>query len=164
MSTCRGPRSWYNGVVTDTPPPEGSPEPSGDPGPQDAPPSEQMSEPPPGVPIAPPGQAPPSGFEAYSASNPGAGTRSNGKATGALVCGIVGLVALLLCGFVTLFVSPIALFLGRSAQKEIAASPGVYSNAGQAKAGWIMGLIGTVLIAVGIIVFIIVAAAGGFAS
>jgi hypothetical protein len=63
-----------------------------------------------------------------------------------MVVGIVGLVSIFVCyGVVSIVLGPIAFFMGRSAQKEMEASPSAWSNTGMARAGWIMGLIQTIL-------------------
>ncbi|WP_051062224.1 hypothetical protein [Ilumatobacter nonamiensis] len=118
-----------------------------------------MPPPPPGSPDESfPEQIPPPGYQAYGQPGSAPGSQSNGKGTAAMVCGIIGLVMLLLCGVFSVVISPVAFFLGRSASKEIEAAPGQYSNAGQAKAGWIMGLIGMILVAIWLVVVVIVVA------
>ena len=86
-----------------------------------------MSLPPP-PPAAPP---PPPGFD-YGAGAPAV---TAGKATAALVCGIVGL---LLCGVV---LGPVAIYLGTQAKKEIRRSDGRLKGEGLATAGIVMGVI-----------------------
>jgi hypothetical protein len=71
------------------------------------------------------------------------------QATTSLVLGIISLV---LCQLV----APIALVLGRRAVREIDASGGMLGGRGQAQAGWIMGLIGTILLAVSVLVILAV--------
>lgn len=100
-------------------------------------------------PTYPPAQYPqqaPQGYQPYGQAGFGPVAQSNGKATTAMILGIVGLALLPCYGVPTLFLAPIAFFLGRSSQKEIDASPGSWSNGGMAKAGWIMGLIGSILV------------------
>ena len=65
----------------------------------------------------------------------GAPATTAGKATGALVCGIVGL---LLCGVV---LGPVAIYLGTQAKKEIRSSDGRLKGEGLATAGIVMGVI-----------------------
>jgi hypothetical protein len=77
------------------------------------------------------------------------------RATVALILGILGIVA---CSVV----APFALVIGRRAVKEIDASGGRLGGRGMAQAGFILGVIGTVILAlslIGILVVIIVAAA-----
>ncbi len=103
-------------------------------------------------PYGPPQGAPPSGwgtgYPAYAAPYV-AGQKLN-TATTSMTLGIVSLVsaglALMCC--VTLpgvFCAPFGWVLGVRAKRQIDANPGLYSNRGQAEAGVIMGIIGTVL-------------------
>lgn len=115
------------------------------------PPGYQPSPSPPGYPQ--PGQTPhgapsqpPPGYAVYGQPTYGRAAQNHGQATAAMVIGIVGLASMLFCyGLVSIITGPIAFFMGRSAQKEINASPHSWSNAGMARAGWIMGLIQTIL-------------------
>ena len=62
--------------------------------------------------------------------------------------------------FILLFpilLSPVAWWLGAKAKREIAAEPERWSGAGEAQAAVIMGVIGTVLLAVGIVALFVVA-------
>ncbi len=96
----------------------------------------------------PPQQYPPQ-YPAYPGyGQPGFGpvAQTNSKATTSMVLGIVGLASMVFCyGVLSIVLGPIAFFMGRSAQKEMEVAPSAWSNAGMAKAGWIMGLIQTVL-------------------
>ena len=76
------------------------------------------------------------------------------SATTAMVLGIIGLVGVLTCGGITLLLSPAAWVVGRRAVREIDASPGRYAGRERAQAGKIMGIIGTVLLALGVLVII----------
>lgn len=67
---------------------------------------------------------------------------TSGKATAAMILGIGGLV---LCPFV---LSIPAWILGSQAKNEIDASQGQLGGRGQAQAGFILGIIGTVIIPV----------------
>lgn len=88
------------------------------------------------------------GYQPYGA--PGfAATPNNGKATTSMVLGICALASFLICGLFAIVLGPLAFFIGRSAEKEIKLAPGAYANAGHAKAGWIMGLISSLLSIVG---------------
>lgn len=109
----------------------------------------------------PQGMAP--GYPPYGAFTPP--VRDHPQSTTALVLGIVGLVGGLSCGL-GFFVSPFAWALGRNASKEIAASRGQIGGEGQARAGMIMGIIGTVLLVLGLlaIALIIVIAIAGSSS
>jgi hypothetical protein len=64
---------------------------------------------------------------------------NSGKAIAALVCGILGIT---MCGCFP--ISIVAWVLGSQAEQEIRASHGQLSGDGLAKAGRIMGIIGTV--------------------
>lgn len=76
------------------------------------------------------------------------------QATTAMVLGLVGLVgSLVLCGL-TLVVSPFAWALGRNSLKEIEASQGRLGGESSARAGMIMGIIGTVLLGLGLLMII----------
>lgn len=76
------------------------------------------------------------------------------SATTAMVLGLVGLVGILVCGGLTLVVSPFAWAVGSRAVREIDASPGSYSGRELASAGRIMGIVGTGLLALGILAVI----------
>jgi len=126
------------------------------PGPDDAagtpPPPPYGSAPPPPPPPPYGGQPPtyppaPGGYYGPPPSG------SNQKALWAMILGIVGL---LCC-------SPLAIaaiVLGVIAKREIAESGGTQSGRGQAQAGFVLGIIGCVVMVLGIIVF----ASGGFST
>ncbi len=88
--------------------------------------------------------SPPPGFQPYNSGGGGSfePPRSLGKATAAMVCGIVGLV---LCPFV---LSTLALIFGITSKKEIDRSNGRYTNRGMAVAGIVLGIIGLAFIPV----------------
>ena len=65
---------------------------------------------------------------------------------------ILGIVSLICCGFVA---GVPAAILGNMAKKEIEASGGAQSGAGMAQAGFILGIIGTALSAIGLILYIL---------
>ncbi len=71
----------------------------------------------------------------------------------ALILGIVGLVTGFLCGL-GFVISPFAWGLGRNAVKEIQASQGRLGGEGPAKAGMITGIVGTVFLAIGVLLLI----------
>ncbi len=71
--------------------------------------------------------------------------RAHPQGTTILVLGILGIV---ICGIL----APIAWVMGNNAIKEIDRNPSAYSNRGTVNAGRILGIIGTVLWAIGIIV------------
>ncbi len=65
---------------------------------------------------------------------------------------LLGILGLVLCQVV----SPIAWVMGGRARKDMAAEPGVvWSNAGNITAGWICGIIGTALLALGAAIMVI---------
>ena len=90
------------------------------------------------------------------------------KATTSMVLGIVGLVSGFFCG-IGFFLSPFAMFMGTAAKKRIDASNGALRGRESAQAGFITGLIGTILLALAIIgviifvvIFVVIGANGGF--
>jgi hypothetical protein len=76
------------------------------------------------------------------------------SATTGLVLGIVGLVGIMTCAGLTLVLSPFAWVISRRVLREIDASPGRYSGREKASAGRIMGMIGTALLALGVIAIV----------
>ncbi|TCJ21353.1 DUF4190 domain-containing protein [Nocardioides jejuensis] len=76
---------------------------------------------------------------------------NDGSAIAAFILGLVALVGMCAYGF-TLLLSPVALVLGRSSMKQIDASQGQLGGRGFAQAGFIMGIIGTVLLVLGVAV------------
>lgn len=88
----------------------------------------------------------------------------DGGATTSMVLGIIGLAGSIVCGL-PIVLSPFALFMGLAAKKRIDASNGALTGRGNAQAGFILGIIGTVLLVLSIIlvvVFIIIGISGGF--
>lgn len=69
---------------------------------------------------------------------------------------ILGILSLVCCG---LFTGIPAIIMGRKALREIDAAPGRFSNRGIVNGGYICGIIGTVLSALGVIFYVIVAIA-----
>lgn len=127
-------------------PPTGEP-PYGAPAPVQPPYGQPYGQPPyqQGYPPAPGGQP---GYPVYG--QPMGYAQSLGAATTSMVLGIIALGSLLLAPFCCVTIpgvltAPFALFTGLSARRQIARNPGVYSNAGHATAGLVMGIIGTVL-------------------
>jgi hypothetical protein len=76
--------------------------------------------------------------------------RSSGKATAALVLGILGLVT---CGP---FAAIPAIIVGRSAQREIDASGGAITGRTSASAGVVLGWIEIGLLALGLVIVVFV--------
>lgn len=85
----------------------------------------------------------------YGAPQYGAPAPNHPRATLILVLGILSIPC---CG---LFTGIPAIIMGRNALTEIDAAPGQYAGRGQVNAGYICGIIGTVLSVVGIIVNIV---------
>jgi hypothetical protein len=79
--------------------------------------------------------------------------QSSGKATAALVFGILGLV---FCPLLP----PVALIFGYSARTEIDASGGRLGNRGVATAGIVLGWIGVGLIALAVLLFVVLVVIG----
>ena len=111
-------------------------------------------------PYGQPPQGHPGGYGQQPYAQPGYGygyghagplTPQHPSATTALVLGIVGLAGIVFCAGITLVLSPFAWAIGRKAVREIDAEPGRYAGRDQAKGGQIMGIIGTVLLALGVI-------------
>lgn len=104
--------------------------------------------PPPPPPEGPYGQQPPYGRQPAP---------THGSATTALVLGILSLVVCAPLGIP-------AFIIGRRAEREVQASQGNLSGEGLAKAGWILGLIGMILTALGILLIIGLIAVGTTSS
>jgi len=83
------------------------------------------------------------------------GPRGSGKATAALVLGVLGLVT---CGP---FAAIPAVIVGRSAQREIDASRGTLSGRGLASAGVVLGWVEIGLMAFAVLVGVFVFVFGG---
>lgn len=92
----------------------------------------------------------------YGQSAYGSGSVQDSGATTSMVLGIIGLASVAFCAGVLLILSPVALFMGRAARNRIDASNGALRGRGEAQAGFVTGIIGTVLLAIGIVVAIIV--------
>ncbi len=84
------------------------------------------------------------------------------SATTVLVLGILG--------FIVGVTGPVAWIMGSKARKEVKAQPGRYRDGGTLQAGWILGIISTALMIVGLIfgvlyvlfILVVIAGAGGF--
>jgi hypothetical protein len=108
-------------------------------GPAAPPPAEPWSQGPPAPPPAP-GYAVPAGQ----------------KVDGAIPALILGIIGLIFCQIL----APIAWVLGRNAERKVDASGGALSGRGEATAGKVLGIIGTVLLVLGIIFIIVVIGLG----
>ncbi len=84
-------------------------------------------------------------------------TQTNGKAIGALVCGIAGLILCVIAGIP-------AIILGNMAVAEIEASGGRQSGRGMAVAGRVLGWIGVGLLILLLVVVLIVVVAAAASS
>lgn len=103
----------------------------------------------------PPGYQPaPYGFAQQPPPHP--------EANSAMVLGIVGLCLSVMCGGIGVFVAPFGWVKGKRVMSEIDANPQAFSGRGNAQAGFITGLIGTIfgalymLFWIAYIIFIIV--------
>jgi hypothetical protein len=76
------------------------------------------------------------------------------SATTSMVLGIIGLVGLLFCGGLTLVLSPFAWAIGAKSVREIDQQPGRYGGRDKAQAGKWMGIIGTILLILGVVLII----------
>ena len=89
---------------------------------------------------------------------------NEGMAVASMVIGIVSLV--LACGYgIGLLGSPAAMIMGRVSMKRIDRSNGQIGGRGMAQTGFILGIIGTVLLVLGLIlvvVLVVIYANGGF--
>jgi hypothetical protein len=91
----------------------------------------------------------PGGYPGYPpAGYPTPAPRDHPQAVTAMVLGILGLVC---CGLA----SPFAIWTGRKSMKEIDASGGWLGGRGQAQAGFILGIIGTVLWVLGVLFYLV---------
>lgn len=104
--------------------------------------------------------APPPPEGPYGQQQPPYGGRpapTHGSATTALVLGILSLVVCAPLGIP-------AFIIGRRAEREVQASGGNLAGEGLAKAGWILGLIGMILMALGLLLLIGLVAFGTMSS
>ncbi|MDN4173072.1 DUF4190 domain-containing protein [Nocardioides sp. SOB77] len=103
--------------------------------------------PPPSGPFG--GQPPYGGDQPYGAGQPGQPAKTSGKATAAMITGLVGALTLC-CGFFVVS-SIAAVVLGFLARRDIAASGGTLKGDGQALTGIIAGGLGIALFVVSIL-------------
>jgi len=78
-------------------------------------------------------------------------TRPKENAPNAVLSLVLGIVGIILCSIA----APFAWRLGKGAEEAVAANPGRYSGKDMATAGKILGIIGTVLLGLGIVVAVI---------
>lgn len=127
------------------------------------PPYGQVPQPPYQPPYQQPGYAQP-GYQQPGYGAPGYGQPvyyeppAHGSATTALILGILGVV------FCPLLLSIPAWVIGHKAMREIDASGGRLGGRGNAKAGFVLGIIGTAWGAISILLVIAVFAIGGIVS
>lgn len=97
---------------------------------------------------------PPPGGGGYAAPPPGGAAPVNHpRGMLILILGIVSLVCLQILG-------PVAWIMGNTAIREIDANPGAYSNRSLVQVGRICGIIATVLLVLGVVVWIVLFATG----
>ncbi|QCX28630.1 DUF4190 domain-containing protein [Nocardioides jishulii] len=105
----------------------------------------------PGYGQAPYGQLP--GHDPFAVRGLG-GPQPHPRGTTVLVLGIVGVFC---CGFL----APVAWALGSSADNDVTTYPGSYSNAGQIKAGKILGMVGTAVLVLSFVATVLLIAYAG---
>ena len=76
------------------------------------------------------------------------------KATAALVVGIVAVAGTFMC-LLPVLVSPVAWVLGAQARKQIRSAPQQWGGEGRATAGMVLGIVGTVMLALLIVVLVL---------
>lgn len=122
-----------------------------------------QQQPPPGGWPPPPPPTQPFPLQAYSYGQPatpyggapGYAVPEDKSATTAMVLGIVGLAAgFTVCFGLGFLVSPFALFMGLASKRRIDASGGQLGGRGNAQAGFIMGVLGTIMLALAILALI----------
>ncbi|MEV6277334.1 DUF4190 domain-containing protein [Nocardia sp. NPDC051832] len=101
----------------------------------------------------------PYGQQPYGAAPYGSpyGQQEHPQSTLVLILGILGVT---LCGLC----APFAWFMGKKAMDEIDASGGAMGGRGKAQAGFILGIIGSALIALSLVFVIIAILAGAFSA
>jgi hypothetical protein len=77
------------------------------------------------------------------------------KATTALVVGLVSVVGAFTC-LLPILASPVAWVMGAQARREIRAAPQQWGGESRATTGMVLGIIGTVLLALGLLTLIVV--------
>ena len=82
------------------------------------------------------------------------------NAPGAILSLVLGILGILICGVL----APFAWAQGRRAERAVDASGGVYAGRGMATAGKILGMIGTALLVLGIVLVAVLAATGNLSD
>ena len=130
--------------MSETPPPS-------EPSPHEHQPNWGSAYPPP---QQPPGAGyPPPGYYPYPAPP------KHTDATTSMVLGIVAVAGMFVCG-IPVLMAPFAWYLGAKAEREIDTSAGALSGRGEATAGKVLGIVGTVLLALavaGIVLLVVLA-------
>jgi hypothetical protein len=125
--------------MSETPPP-------GEPSPHDHQPNWGSAYPPPQQPHGAP--FPQGGHYPYPAPP------KHTDATTSMVLGIVAVAGMFVCG-IPVLIAPFAWYLGAKAVREIDASAGTLSGRGEATAGKILGIVGTVLLALAVALIVL---------
>ncbi|MGJ9413199.1 DUF4190 domain-containing protein [Aeromicrobium sp. CF4.19] len=134
-------------------------EPSDEPGQQPNPDQPQGQQPYPQQPYGqqPPPQQPygqqPYGQQPVPGHVPPMGPPKHQSATTAMVLGIIAVAGGVMC-YLPIFAAPFAWVMGGRAVKEIDASGGALGGRGEAMAGRVLGIIGTVLLILGLLAII----------
>jgi hypothetical protein len=97
---------------------------------------------------------PPGGYPPQPGYNPYMAPPKHPQATTSMVLGIVSVAGGVLC-WLPLLISPVAWIMGAKAVREIDASRGAQSGRSEAVAGKVLGIIGTVLLALGIALIVL---------
>jgi hypothetical protein len=142
------------------PPPAGGgappppPPPSGGGAPPPPPPSGGGAPPPPSGGYIPP--PPPGGMAQPYGGTMTAAAPNDSQAMLALILGILSVACCAILG-------PVAFFIGNASKSRIQSSGGTLGGYGLAQAGWILGIIGTIFLALEIL-WVIIAVIGGIAN
>ena len=86
------------------------------------------------------------------------------NSTASLVLGILSIPTCFCYGLVGLILGIVAIVLGKKAKKLYAENPDAYTGIGNAKAGYVTGLIGTILGGIYLIIIIFFIATVGWAA
>jgi hypothetical protein len=89
--------------------------------------------------------------------------RDHPEAQKAMIMGIVALVGGVLCGL-PYFVGPFAWRKGKQVMSEIDASAGRMGGRGQAQTGYILGIVATVLLIIGVVTLVLLVGLGGLGA
>lgn len=103
--------------------------------------------------LPPPPPPFPTGPSGYGAPGYGGQLANHPQGTTILVLGILSVV---ICGLL----GPVALVMGGKARKEIKANPGRYASTSTVTAGWVLGIVGTALLVLGLVWVVLVIIVG----